>query len=118
MRRRFRKAGLPLHKDHYILDGDEVVAVDCPAWSAWFERHYLERMIARTVVQEGIEVSTVFLGLDHNRGETGPPILFETMVFGGFLDQECVRYATLVEGRAGHWAMVERVKRAEAGEAL
>jgi hypothetical protein len=40
------------------------------------------------------------------------------MVFGGLLDGEIERYATLAEARRGHWAMVERVKRAEAGEAV
>lgn len=38
----------------------------------------------RIVKQENVGkyfVSTVFLGLDHNYSETGPPILWETMVF-------------------------------------
>ena len=55
----------------------------------------------------------VFLGLDHQYGE-GPPVLFETMVFGGELDQEQVRYHTWEEAAAGHAAMVERVKAAQA----
>jgi hypothetical protein len=95
-----------------------VVLVDSARWSAWFEFHYHERIVARTVVQEGVEVSTVFLGLDHNYSQTGPPILFETMVFGGLCDGDMDRYAAMDESRQGHWAMVNRVKRAEAGEAL
>lgn len=114
----YRKAGLPLRSDYYILEGDEVRAVDGPTWSIWFENHFADRVIVCTVVQADIEVSTVFLGIDHGFGRTGQPILFETMVFGGLLDEEQVRYATLAEARAGHWTMVERVKRAEAGEAL
>lgn len=53
----------------------------------------------------GAEVSTVFLGLDHQFGE-GPPVLFETMIFGGPLDQEQWRYHTWEEAVAGHRAAV------------
>ena len=61
--------------------------------------------------KEIIEVSTIFMGLDHNFSNEGPPILFETMVFGGALDQEQARYATWEEAEAGHKAMVEMVKK-------
>lgn len=56
-----------------------------------------------------IVVSTVFLRLDHRFG-SGPPVLFETMVFGGPLGEEQDRYCTHEEAKAGHMAMVERVK--------
>jgi hypothetical protein len=61
---------------------------------------------------EGAEVSTVFLGLDysfehHGRG----PILWETMVFGGPLDEEMDRCGgTREQAEAMHAAMVERVR--------
>ena len=121
LRKAFRESGLSLFRRdryYYILDGEQVVSVDAARWSAWYEFHYHERIIARTVVHEGIEVSTVFLGLDHRFGESGPPILFETMVFGGLCDGDIQRYPTMEESRRGHWAMVNRVQRAEAGEAL
>jgi hypothetical protein len=47
-------------------------------------------------------VSTVFLGLDHNHSNDGPPIVFETLVFGGPNDQYMYRYATWDEAIAGH----------------
>lgn len=55
-------------------------------------------------------VSTVWLGLDHNYGD-GPPILFETMVFGeaDWADQDCKRYSTEAEALAGHAEMVTLV---------
>jgi hypothetical protein len=121
LRQAFRESALSLFRRedyYYILEDEQVVSVDAARWSARMEFHYHERIVARTVVQEGVEVSTVFLALDHNYDETGPPILFETLVFGGLLDQEMVRYATLAEAREGHWAMVNRVQRAEGGEAL
>jgi hypothetical protein len=55
-----------------------------------------------------IKISTVFLFMDHNHGD-GPPVLFETMVFGSNLDEEQERYCTEDEARAGHARMVQRV---------
>ena len=54
-------------------------------------------------------VSTVFLGIDHNFGGKGKPILFETMVFGkGDLvpDNWMARYCTWEQAEAGHKAIV------------
>ena len=50
----------------------------------------------------GVTVSTVFLGLNHNHSEHGGPILFETMIFGGPLDQHQTRYETYAEAEQGH----------------
>lgn len=94
---------------YYILDGDELVpAPDVREWGAWFEQNHLLRRVDATEIGDA-RVSTVFLGLDHSFGD-GPPEVFETMVFGGVLDQECVRYATKAEAIAGHAAMCARVK--------
>lgn len=68
--------------------------------------------MARDEFEGGAYVSTVFLGLDHRFGQ-GEPLVFETMVFGGPLDQEQERYSTWDEAEAGHKAMVERVKASE-----
>jgi hypothetical protein len=62
---------------------------------------------------DAIEVSTVFLGMDHNWRESGPPILFETLVFGGPLDGEMDRYCTRAEALDGHQEMCERVAAAK-----
>ena len=56
-----------------------------------------------------VEVLTVFLGLDHQLGE-GPPLIYETMAFGGKLADECERYTTEAQAKFGHAAMVRRVK--------
>lgn len=74
-------------------------------WVALFER---PRHVADTHLDE-VRVSTVWLGSDHNFSSTGPPLIFETMVFGGPLDEEQVRYATLEQARAGHDFMVMRL---------
>jgi hypothetical protein len=59
------------------------------------------------------KVSTVFLCLDHQFAG-GPPILWETMVFGGALDQEQDRCSgTREQAEAMHQRMVERVKKGD-----
>jgi len=54
-------------------------------------------------------VSTVWLGLDHQWGD-GPPLIFETMVFGGSIEGEMERYSTEAEALAGHAAMCAKVR--------
>ena len=58
-----------------------------------------------------VSVSTVHLGLDHNWGH-GPLAIFEPMVFGGPLDERCVRYASEDEAVAGHKVMCAAVEAA------
>jgi hypothetical protein len=53
-----------------------------------------------------VRVSTVWLGIDHGFGREGPPIIFETMVFGGDHDQDCDRYCTEEQALAGHRRVV------------
>jgi len=69
--------------------------------------HSKDRNLAKTRVN-GATVSTVFLGLDHRFG-AGPPLVFETMVFGGELDGDCDRYSTYDEAELGHVNMVNKV---------
>lgn len=65
-----------------------------------------DRIVARDVVGK-VLISTVFLGLDHSFGNSGPPILFETMVFPNHVkhlhETHCQRYATWDEAEAGHY---------------
>lgn len=93
--------------DKYILvDGKPVPEPDLYKWGAWLQT--ADRKIDRTE-KDGITVSTVFLGLDHNWEPGGKPILFETMVFGGEHDQDMAHYSTIEEARAGHKQMCEMV---------
>lgn len=99
----------------YILDenGNPRPEPDLMKWAKWFEKQE-QRRICRTDIGE-IFVSTVFLSLDHNFGMNGPPILWETMVFGGALDQECNRCSgSREQAEAMHQDMVERVNAVEA----
>jgi hypothetical protein len=79
----------------YDFDGRRITPVE---WGLMFSRPrrvaYLDR--------DGVEVSTVWLGLDHGFGYTDRPLIFETMIFGGDYDEEQWRYATLDEALEGH----------------
>lgn len=61
-------------------------------------------------------VSTVFLLIDHNYMNDGPPILFETMVFfqrrsgrRSPIESEQRRYATYAEAEIGHEQMIKDI---------
>ena len=85
-------------------------------WARWFDDPSSNRTVGNWQGKRGSSVSTVFLGLDHNFGGDGPPLLFETMVFGGLFDDEQKRYATYEEAEKGHLLMVELARQAEEDE--
>lgn len=98
----------------YVLDGHEPVPVDDALdWGRWLEVADEARTVAVTRTPAGT-VSTVFLGLNHRFGP-GPPLLFETMIFGGKRDQAMWRYSTWAEAEAGHAAAVAALE--DAGHA-
>jgi len=94
----------------YLLDGHDVVPCeDLLEWALNFERS--ERHVGLTNFDPDITVSTVFIGLDHSSGfHEGPPIVFETMVFGGKLDGEMDRYCTWEQAERGHQEMCNKVE--------
>lgn len=103
-----------MNNGRYILkDKQPVQCDDLMEWAAWFEGTK-NRIVAQTEVADGVAVSTVFLGLDHQFG-SGPPLLFETMVFGGPLDEDQERYSTWAAAERGHAATVGRVRAVQGG---
>ncbi len=68
-----------------------------------------ERHVARDDGYYWCDVSTVFLGINHSH-VVGEYLWFETMVFGGKLDGEQMRYETWKQAEAGHKKMKRRVK--------
>ena len=102
-------------RPYYILDDEHrPIEVTIEQWAQWMNGAYNDRSrwIGYTGIGEEIRISTVFLGIDHRFFAKGPPILFETMVFGGPLDQEQVRYVSWDDAEVGHKAMVRRVRAA------
>lgn len=101
---------------NYILVGKEVVPVDdVIEWAQWrvdnpnacrigFDSGPLEDG------ERSVEVSTVFLGVDHRFIGDGLPIVFETMIFGRDGGPEiAARYCTFDEAVAGHEKICELV---------
>lgn len=91
---------------HYVLNeqGEPELVESLLEWAARFDRQ--TRVIEQTTLPNGLFVSTVFLGLDHSFGE-GPPVLFETMVFGGPenrtpIDDYQERYTSRHDALVGH----------------
>jgi hypothetical protein len=85
-------------------------------WIKDFEDFEVKR-VTWTEVSEDIKVSTVWLGLDHSYGD-GPPLIFETLVLGGSLDGDMLRYSTESQAVEGHQKMVDLVTAVLAKEKL
>ena len=95
--------------EHWTLNGHETVrGASLQEWGRMFDDMEARR-VAQTKIG-GWNVSTVFIGIDHNFG-AWPPLLFETMAFSHHEprnehDEECWRYTTWEEAEQGHAAIV------------
>lgn len=96
-----------LDENHNVVEVDDLIE-----WATWYEDHEKRRVADEKVGD--VRISTVFLGLDHNHYQPGPPQWFETMVFGGPSDLAQDRYATWNEAVDGHAAMVAAVRERQA----
>lgn len=101
--------------DKYILvDKKAVPELDLFKWARWLES--ANRTVKKSEIHAicaghkigDVNISTVFLGIDHAWAE-GPRELFETMVFGGPLDGEQDRCATWEEAEKMHERMYKKV---------
>ena len=79
-------------------------------WARSFE-DIESRIVGKTTVGDA-EVSTVHLGLDHQFGD-GPPLIFETMIFGGEHSDYQWRYSTEEQAQAGHERVVAALQAGE-----
>lgn len=88
--------------------GPDGTPVPAPSTLAWAQTMEGDWRVAETTIH-GYRVSTVFLGIDHNFGYGGPPVLWETMVFPddeSYEDLYCERYTSVDDARAGHQRIV------------
>lgn len=94
-----------LDENHNVVRCDDVLT-----WARWFEQ-IDNRTVDQTRVSGDCFVSTVFLGLDHRFIGNGPPLVFETMVFGGPVDfdESQRRYSSWDDAEIGHKMIVDRV---------
>lgn len=91
---------------YYKLEGETVFPSSMLEWAKSMEA---PRWNQRTSNEDSsVTISTTFLGLDHQFGD-GPPLIFETLVFGGDYDGEMERYSTIAEAKEGHRAFEEKV---------
>jgi hypothetical protein len=97
--------------DYYALNDDNSVSpISSMEWAKRFE----DRERRRVGLDElnGARVSTVFLGLNHQFLDDGPPLIFETMVFPeGWDERLCWRYSTWEQAEAGHKEAVRLVQK-------
>ena len=100
----------------YILDGhNPVPEPDLMKWGEWMQTaNRTVKITTGSISSQGdyigdIRVSTVFLGLDHSFGGKAP-VLFETMVFGGLMDQSQDRCSTWEAAEQMHDKMCEKCK--------
>lgn len=101
---------------YYILDDDgNPIATDVQTWGRWFEDIGLRRRIAYDKIG-ALQISTVFLGLNHQWGD-GPPVLWETMVFGlpDDADEIQLRYTSKVDALKGHRQTRDEMKALSSG---
>lgn len=99
-----------MSKCRYILDGKTVIADPSgEKWAEWIVT--ADWRVAQTDVGES-SGSTVFL-MCHFESDNGPPRVFETLVFGGPLDQETWHYSTWADAEAGHHKAVAAVQAAQ-----
>lgn len=88
--------------DKFILVDRKVeLTTDLATWAKFMESP--DRIVARDTIN-GQDISTVFLGSNHRYSsmEDGPPIVFETMIFGGPNDEYQERCSTWEEAEAMH----------------
>lgn len=78
-------------------------------WTATFNTNSLQDEISFDKVGN-VEITTVWLGLDHQLLPAGPPLIFETMIFGGKLDGYQLRYSSESDAIQGHKTIVELIR--------
>jgi hypothetical protein len=100
---------------YYILRDNQVIEEpDHEKWLQWHQTSFEQvRAVAHTSTRFG-RVATVFLGVNMTLAKDAPPLLFETRVIGGWLNDEWERFSTLADAQAGHEAWVARVHEMEA----
>jgi hypothetical protein len=99
---------------YYVLDaaGQPQPAASVEEWGHWYETASRDNASGRRIGWDEVgdaSVSTVFLGLNHAFGG-GPPLLFETMVFGGQYDQWLGRWTTRAGAEAAHARIVNALR--------
>jgi hypothetical protein len=95
----------------YHRDGQPIVSTelmpDFMQWALLFEQSK-DRVVAQSKTPYGEKLSTVFLGMDHSFG-SGPPLIFETMLFAPRIHDASKRLNifTTTEAERGEYERME-----------
>lgn len=100
------KEDAPTDRVWYLLDGHDVVPCTSDEWAKRFQDRQARRVALTLLEDDKVRVSTVFLGLDHGCDD-GPPLIFETMIFGGEHEGYMDRCSTWDEAEAMHQRAVD-----------
>ena len=96
---------------YYKLDKKthDVTPIDISELSSIFEQEFDNRIVGYDEIGK-YRISTVFLSIDHQLFK-GPPLLFETMIFGDDEEEPQVRYSTWKKANKAHRTAVAILKR-------
>ena len=98
-----------MNEKYILVDQHPVPEPDVIAWGRWFENAKDQRIVCRTTVGDA-NVSTVFLAIDHRFFGDGPPILWETIIFGGRYDEWQARHTSREDAERHHRKVVEALR--------
>jgi hypothetical protein len=104
---------------YYLLDADRR-PIEVESVEEWDRAISTNRPVAVTEITKGVVVSTVFLGVDRRNHflKEGPPLLFETMIFGGQLDMRLWYYASWDDAETGHKMAVSKARKSAATKSV
>lgn len=94
---------------YYLDDADEPVRCrSAQDISKSREQRHADRFVVCLDVIRGVEVSTVFLGMEHGAPDEG--VLWETMIFGGPYDMRTWRYTSREQAKVAHRRIADRLQ--------
>ena len=96
--------------DLYKLNGNNTIKCD-NIEDYCYHRKIQNKIVAKTNIKDAY-ISTVFLGMDYSL-HGNPPLLFETMIFGGKHDDYTERYETWEQAVLGHEIAIKLVNEDE-----
>ena len=95
---------------YYVLDEkNQPKPATVEEFGRFMTEHQIRKVVGRTELPDGVQVSTVFLGLDHAWGG-GAPLLFETLIFDGQYDGHMWRWHTRDQAVTGHLAVLDAIR--------
>lgn len=97
-----------MNGDRYILqDRTPLPCNDLFRWGDWYAK--ADRQVADIMIS-GVRIRTMFIGINQQRLVDRPPLLFETMVYGGRFDLHRESCSTWVEAELQHQQVVDLVR--------